>query len=100
LQQVMKNDIYNPPFASARLNQWFSTYEAAKACLERQPADYLLPFRQQYFVCLPEYVEALGVCLEDPDLALAGHDWAHPEDAKALTRINTKIKASWKKNSW
>lgn len=100
LKETIRNDLYNPPFSSARMNTWFSTYEEATEVLAKQPENYLLPFRNQYFICLPDYIEALGVSLEDPDLVLVGHDWVNPENPEAMERVNTKIRDSWKKNGW
>lgn len=99
-KQTLSNDLYNPPFASARLNAWFSTYEEAKTYLAAHLEDYLLPYRKQYFVCVPDYVEALGVETGGTDLVLVGHDWVNPADSPALERIREKIKANWKKNNW
>lgn len=94
--QAMKEDIeqyalFRPSGVSLPYwNNWYSTYEEAKSYL-RKNSDYLLPYEQQFFICGIDYIEALGIDREDPDLKLVGFDWFAPKDSKALARIKLKI---------
>jgi hypothetical protein len=99
-ESANKGDLYYPSHFSARMNVWFANYEEAAKVLAQQPDNYLLPYRKQFFICLPEYVEAFGIAPDDPDLLGVEHDWVNPNDAKAFIRLNDKIRESWKKNSW
>ena len=72
-------------------HNWYSTYEEAKSYLNR-PTDFLIPFEGKYFLCGADYVEALGLSLDDSDLKLVGNDWASPKDDEAFERVLGKIR--------
>ncbi|MCP3135759.1 GIY-YIG nuclease family protein [Pyxidicoccus xibeiensis] len=72
------------------LNRWFNTYDEALASLRRE-GGYLVPFRQQFFVCGPDVLTALGVDLADPDWALAGPDWLAPKNGAAHDRLASRL---------
>ncbi|MEZ4871083.1 MAG: glyoxalase superfamily protein [Bdellovibrionales bacterium] len=71
-------------------NNWYSSYEEAKQH-QKKNSDYLIPYEQQFFLCGIDYIEALGIDRNDPDLALVGYDWFAPQDKDAFQRIKAKI---------
>lgn len=84
-------DILNPPRWSALWKIWFSSKEEA---LQHMTADskYLIPYRNQFFVCDANYLNALGVAEDDQDLQKVGNDWSSPKDKAAWKRLINKIK--------
>ena len=82
-------DLLNPPRWSALWKVWFSSKEEARLHLE---SNYLLPYRNQYFICDSNYLNALGLSTDDPDLLQVGHDWSSPKDKDAWARLRARIK--------
>jgi len=72
------------------LNHWFATYEEAVASL-RVSGGHLFPFREQFFVCQPALLTALGLDPSDVDWKLAGPDWLAPLDAQAHARLEQRL---------
>ena len=78
------------PFIRAGyLNQWFASYDDARSYLHAQ-GGYLLPYKNQYFICDRAYIANLGLDPGDPDWALIEYDWANPRDKKAWQRLYKK----------
>jgi hypothetical protein len=75
---------------SSFLNHWFSSYEEARASLQKV-GGYLFPFRDQFFVCEASFLRALGVELADPDWERMGRNWVEPDDAAAHARLEQKL---------
>ncbi|MBA3814124.1 MAG: hypothetical protein H0X26_06510 [Alphaproteobacteria bacterium] len=71
------------------LNQWFANYADAKS-YQHANSGFLLPFKNQFFMCDADYIVNLGFDAEDPDWALIGYDWAHPADKNAWQRLYKK----------
>jgi hypothetical protein len=71
------------------LNQWFAHYDEAKA-YQKANGGFLLPFKNQFFMCDADYIINLGFAPEDPDWALIGYDWAHPTNKEAWQRLYKK----------
>ena len=90
-ESVEKTVDLRPVQASAYWNTWYATHEEARRHVDAG-GGYLLPFERQFFVCDINYVEALGVTKDDPDLALVGVDWTMPADQSAWIRLLEKIK--------
>lgn len=76
-----------PHGASAMWKTWYASYAEAREHLDQVPGVYLLPYRNQFFICEPHYIELLGINLDAPDLALVGRDWAQPRDQAAWKRL-------------
>ncbi|MFO1078330.1 MAG: hypothetical protein U1E73_11470 [Planctomycetota bacterium] len=68
------------------LSRWFADYDEAKLS-QREEGGYLLPWRNDFFVAVPEAVRELGLDPGDPDWARIGYDWAQPRDAEAHLRL-------------
>ncbi len=77
------------PRMDAFLNRWFTTYEAARACLEAE-GGYLFPYRGQFFVTVAAAVRELGLDPDDPDWARIGWDWVEPRDPEAWARLRER----------
>jgi hypothetical protein len=71
------------------LNQWFSSYEAARQALE-SGGGFLLPYRNHFFVCEADLIQALGLEPDDPDWDKIGRDAAKPKDPEAFQRLRKK----------
>ena len=84
------HEVLRPPHASALWNTWYGTYEAAKAHLLDQ-GGFLLPYQKQFFICDENYIQSLGLPLDDPDLAKAGPNWVEPLDMGAWARLLSKL---------
>jgi hypothetical protein len=71
------------------LNLWFANYEEAKSHLT-SVGGFLLPYKNQFFICNSEYIRQIGFDPDDPDWKLIGFDWVAPEDKKAWQRLYKK----------
>jgi len=71
------------------LNHWFSNYEKAKN-FQNSEGGYLLPFKNQFFICDKNYIDNLELRSNDPDWALIGFDWYRPNDKAAWQRLYKK----------
>lgn len=77
--------MYEPGMA-ALLNRWFAAYEPARRSLDEH-GGFLLPYRNQFFICEAEGVRLLGLDPADPDWQAIGYDWLRPADARAWGRL-------------
>jgi len=81
---------FNPHHWSAIWKVWFSSYEEAFSELNERT--YLIPYRKHFFLCQSDYLKALGLEENDPDLLKVGNDFFKPKDKEALLRVMEKIK--------
>lgn len=86
-------DLLNPPKWSAQWKNWYHTREEALQHFNPSK-DFLLPYRNQFFICDEHYIQALGIEMDDKDLKAVGHDWSRPNDQKAWSRLLNKIRPS------
>jgi hypothetical protein len=84
--------LWYPPTLDVFLNRWFTTYEEARRVLESE-GGYLLPYKQQFFVCEAPAVKAMGLDPDDPDWHKIGRDCVRPADEQAYRRLREKRKA-------
>jgi hypothetical protein len=77
---------------AAYLNRWFARYDEARASLEAE-GGYLFPFRSQFFVCEPGFLEARGIDPTHPDWERIGRDWVRPRDEAARDRLERNLVA-------
>jgi hypothetical protein len=73
------------------MNEWHSNYEVANTELGRL-GGYLLPYKNQFFICESAYIEELGLDPDDPDWALIGWNWVLPDDLEAWKRLDSKLR--------
>ncbi len=59
------------------LNAWFAHYAEAKSHLQSN-GGYLLPYKNQFFICNKDYINQLGFDADDPDWKSIGYDWVKP----------------------
>jgi hypothetical protein len=85
--------LYPDDFGGALWNVWFSSHAEAAATRD-QTNGYLLPYRRQFFVCEPAFIEQLGLDPEDPDWDRIGRDWARPKERAAWSRLAAKLIAA------
>ena len=71
------------------LNKWFANYEETKAH-QKKAGGFLLPYKNQFFICDADYINWLGLDAEDPDWKAIGFDWVKPASQKAWQRLNAK----------
>jgi hypothetical protein len=81
-----------PPRSAAFLNLWFRTYEEASVVLRKTPWRFLFPYKHQFFVCEPGFLEARGIDPKDPDWERIGHDWVRPRNAAAHARLSAMLR--------
>jgi hypothetical protein len=68
--EVDMGSIFYVSACSALLNQWFTTYDEAKAALDAK--HYLLPYKKQFVVVSVEHIKTLGIT--DIDLGHGEHN--------------------------
>lgn len=88
---IEADEVLRPPHAAALTNVWFGTYAEGKAHLEFQKG-FLLPYQRQCFICDGDYLAALGLQQDDPDLIAVGNDWIVPADPAAWKRLVGKLR--------
>jgi hypothetical protein len=71
------------------LNQWFANYTEAKS-YQQLNGGFLLPFKNQFFICEADYINNLGFSADDPDWTIIGYDWANPVNKEAWQRLYRK----------
>jgi len=71
------------------LNHWFASYEEAHS-YQGVNGGFLLPFKNQFFICETDYINNLGFNANDPDWTLIGYDWAKPRNKEAWERLYKK----------
>lgn len=71
------------------LNLWFVHYAEAKLH-QRSQGGFLLPYKNQFFICDADYIRNLGFDSEDQDWKLIGYDWVNPESKDAWQRLYKK----------
>ena len=79
-----------PPRCRAFINEWHVDYEIASLELGRT-GGYLLPYKNQYFICQAAYISTLGLDPDDPDWALIGWNWIKPANQEAWERLNHQL---------
>lgn len=90
---LLDNPDFCPPGTSAFWKIWYASYDEAAA--HQQGTEYfLLPYQKQFFLCDVHYINALGIAVDDADLAKVGMDWTKPHDAEAWTRLLQKIRSA------
>jgi hypothetical protein len=81
---------YQVPFIRGGfLNKWFASYSQAKTSLQAE-GGFLLPFKNQFFICDANYIAQLHLDPKDPDWQLIDWDWANPNDKEAGRRLYKK----------
>lgn len=68
------------------LNKWFRSYEEAKLDHENK-GGFLLPYKNQFFICEAAYIQNLGLEPENPDWKLINYDWVNPSNKQAWQRL-------------
>jgi len=71
--------------------EWHADYELASSELGRT-GGYLFPYKNQYFICQAEYIEALGLDPDDADWERIGYNWVQPADKEAWQRLDSKLR--------
>ena len=52
---------------------------------------YLLPYKNDFFVCQRAYIQTLGLDPDDPDWEQIGFDWVKPANQDAINRLKEKL---------
>lgn len=71
------------------LNLWFANYPEAKSHL-LSTGGFLLPYKNQFFICNANYIKQIGFDPDDSDWKLIGYDWVAPKDKNAWQRLYKK----------
>ncbi len=80
-------------FSGGFLNKWFSNYAEAKSHRE-SAGGFLLPYKNQFYICDADYITHIGLDPYDPDWKLIAWDWIKPNDRTAWLRLNKKLNAA------
>jgi hypothetical protein len=83
---------------SAFWNNWFANYKKAKL-VHRETGGFLLPFRNQFFICEPYFVDEIGLPSSIPEWKEIGFDWVHPENVRAWLHLNDRYATLLKKRA-
>ena len=87
-----KNETWYQTNLDIFLNRWFANYEAARQALEEH-GEFLLPYRNHFYVCKAEVISKLGLDPNDPDWQKIQFDCARPADEEAFQRLLQKREA-------
>jgi len=82
-------DQFYPQRGAAYWNNWFASYKKAKD-VHKQSRGFLLPFRNQFFICEEGFVDELGLPAELPEWKTIGFDWVHPAHVQTWLRLNER----------
>ncbi len=75
------------PNGGGFFNQWFTSYSEAKQMLQ-QTGGYLLPYKNQFFICESGYIEYIGLNEQISDWQAINYNWIEPNDMEAWQRLN------------
>ena len=75
------------PNGGGFFNQWFNSYSEAKQMLQ-QTGGYLLPYKNQFFICESGYIEYIGLNEQISDWQAINYNWIEPTDMEAWQRLN------------
>ena len=84
-----KDTLWYQPNLDVFLNRWYSSYAEAQKALERH-GGFLLPYKNHFFVCESDVIQALGLEPEDPNWEKIGWDAAQPADLEAFDSLREK----------
>ncbi|MEO1289220.1 MAG: hypothetical protein AAFV93_15760 [Chloroflexota bacterium] len=79
-----------PARCSGFVLEWHTKYEVANTALGRL-GGYLLPYKNQFFICEADYIAELGLDPNDVDWEYIGYNWVNPADKDAWHRLNAKL---------
>ena len=83
-------DHYCPKGSSARWKIWCRNYDEALEQLATVKG-FLIPYRDQFFICDNDYLEFLGIDPADSDLHAVGNKFVEPANSQAFARITARI---------
>ncbi len=87
-----------PQRCAGYILEWHADYLIAQQALGRD-GGYLLPYKNQFFICQANYIEELGLDPDDPDWEAIGYNWVQPANYAAWQRLETKLNAIAKDKS-
>ena len=94
LAAFRKNNKYTllyPQRCGGFINAWYAHYEEAREHLVHD-GGYLLPYKNDFFICQRVYIQTVGLDPDDPDWKRIDFDWAKPADQEAWARLDAKLK--------
>lgn len=77
------------PNGGGFFNQWFTSYSEAKQMLQ-QTGGYLLPYKNQFFICESGYIEYIGLIEQISDWQAINCNWIEPTDMEAWQRLSNR----------
>ncbi|WP_374078482.1 glyoxalase superfamily protein [Bdellovibrio bacteriovorus] len=81
------NDLLiNPRGRGPQTLPWFKSYAEALAFRDESNG-ILVPYQKDFFVADEDYLKALNLDAQDPDLLKVGRNWAEPKDKAAWERL-------------
>ena len=89
MAEIDQSQLWYQPNLDVFLNRWFANYDEARASLEAD-GGFLFPYKNHFFVCRADVIEALGLDPNDPDWETIGYDCARPFETSAYQRLKEK----------
>ena len=89
MDQPDKDTLWYQPNLDVFLNRWYSRYTDAQKAREHH-GGFLLPFKNHFYVCETDVIQALGLDPDDPDWEKIGWDAAQPAEEEAFERLREK----------
>jgi hypothetical protein len=85
----VSDDIWYQASLDVFLNRWFSGYDDARKSLDSD-GGFLLPYKNHFFVCEADLIQAIGLDPNDADWEKIDWDCAQPKDIEAYQRLLEK----------
>jgi hypothetical protein len=78
------------PSCGGHWNVWSAAYDEARE-IRAQHGGYLLPYRQQFVIVEPSFIEDLGLDPNAAEWSACGRDWVEPRDLAARHRLCRRL---------
>ena len=75
-------------FGGGFLHLWFANYKQAKNHLSISNNEFLLPYRNQFFIANSNYIDFIGIDSTNSDWQDIAYNWVEPSDKDAWFRLN------------
>jgi len=89
MKQIDLDTLWYQPNLDVFLNRWYSSYAEAQKAREHH-GGFLLPYKNHFYVCEADVIQALGLDPDDSDWGKIKRDAAQPTDGEAFERLREK----------
>lgn len=81
-----KDTLWYQPNLDVFLNRWYSSYAEAQKAREHH-GGFLLPYKNHFYLCEADVIQALGLDPDDSDWEKIKWDAVQPGDVEAFERL-------------